>query len=383
MASTVGSNAVTDNLVIFTDPHNIKSLTGRSVSVGNGNQLVATSVGSTRNDMQIDMNSPNAGGRYASFHDGWNLLNGQIALGQAVVVEYDVTVNTTADSSGNSITHASFMATQFGPYDMISSQVDDVPITVGHHTYAFIANGPDFTNGEGRRRLYIRLSNLSSGRVKIENRKIYKLNTLWNMGQYRDQNLSLNNGVVPKKMTNDTKYFHFDGVDDFLYTGGYRYTRSQGYTNEGWFRFYSDSSLSWHGLFGRGLGDGGYIMFHNSGDICWYSSYTNGSSYIFYDSGLELGDEIPLDGATWNHIVQTYDESDENMRFYLNGELKVTRDISGTLDVVNYSGGARYVGSGAGRYGKHDMGIYRHYSKCLSAEEAKQNFEANRGMYGV
>lgn len=380
MTSAVGSNVVLDGLIVSTDPNNIKSLTGRSVTSGGGNTLVATSIGNN-NEMKIDMNSPDAGGRYNSFHDGWNVIDGDIGLGQAVVIEYDVVVNTLTNN-GNTVETASIMGTQFGPYDMINVQVDDVPITVGHHTYSFIADGEDWTNGEGRRRLFLRV-NIDGGTLIIKNRKLYKLNTLWNMSAYRDQNLGLNNGVAPGKMTNGTKYFHFDGVDDFLYTGGYRYTRDQGFTNEGWFRFYPDSELSWHGLFGRGLGDGGYMMFHNNGDICWYSSYVNGSSYILYDSNLELNDHIPLDAATWNQIVWTYDETTENLHVYHNGVLKVTRNITGTLDVMNFSGGMRYVGSGPGRYGKHDMGVYRHYNKCLNATEVRQNFEATRGIYGA
>jgi hypothetical protein len=385
MAGNIGSNAVTDGLIYSIDPNNPKSSIGRAVSSSGGNQLVATSEYTTRNDMIINTSSSNAGGYYNGFHNGWNILNGDISISQPIVIEYEVIENTMKDTSGNDVLTARFKGTQFGPYDMFADDRTGVPISVGKHTYMYIADGEDF-NGSGRMRLYMSIDSLASGQLTIRNRKIYKLNYLYNMSPYREQNASLNNGVLPR-YTDGSNYgvncLDFDGTDDLLYTDGYRYTRAMGHTTEGWFRFPSNASGSWHGLWGRGLGDGGYMMFHNNGDICWYSSYTNSIAYLYYDSGLELNNHITLDGTTWYQIAIAYDPATENHLIYLNGELKATRNITWALDVVDYSGGIRYIGSGAGRYGIHTMGLFRHYNKCLSASEIKQNFEASRAIYGA
>lgn len=193
-----------------------------------------------------------------------------------------------------------------------------------------------------------------------------------------------NNNLSNNGLTYNSDYtFEFDGTDDFLFTSDdVLYTRSEGHTTEGWFKFPSNTNTSWHGLWGRGLGDGGYMFFHSGGKLSWYSSYTTGSN-LYYDGSIVLGTDIALDDTTWYQIVVAYNPDTETHDLYLNGELKSNRNISSILDIYNYSGGISYIGSGPGRYGMHTMGVFRHYNRTLTTEEIKQNFEATRGRYGI
>lgn len=203
----------------------------------------------------------------------------------------------------------------------------------------------------------------------------------------RKGTLSGNNGVSKGGSGKDS-YAYFDGVDNFIYavdgTGTQtKYNRTQGHYTEAWFRFPSDASTSWHGLFGRGVGDGGYLMLH-TGKSAIYHTVSGGSGKLKYSSGTSsrFSSSYLFDSTSWWHIGWKYDPSTENSQLYVDGTLEVTHNMTSFLDMTNWSGGCKYIGSGPGRYGQHDMGIFRHYNRALTDDEIYQNFQANRGRYG-
>lgn len=191
----------------------------------------------------------------------------------------------------------------------------------------------------------------------------------------KSRQVTANGGVY----VNSDKSVYFDGVDDFLYDAlaDIKYDRTQGHCTEAWFRFPTDASPNWHGLFGRGVGDGGYFMIH-SGVSAIYHTVSGGSGLLKYSSGITSG---MLFDENWHHLAWRYDPSDETSSLFHNGVRVVSHDMQNFLDITNASGGLRYIGAGAGRYGEHDMGIFRHYSRALTDEEVYQNYVATRGRY--
>ena len=388
MSGIIGNSAVTDGLLISIDPGNPKSVLGTKISSGGGNKLIATSENNIYNDRFISPSSPNAGGHYTTFHSGWYLSNGDIPIGTPITIEYEIVSNTAKDSNGNDIKLGAFMGTHFGPSDMFADATPlNVDISVGKHRYSIIADGDDWTNGIGRVSMYLRVpTTISTGRIHIRNRKIYKTSVLYNMSANREQNVSAISTKPSGPNRSDSSHF-FDGVEDFMYADGdgYRYDRTQGHYTEAWFRFPTDASGNWHGLFGRGVGDGGYLMIHSNMSAIYHTA-AGGSGYLKYAGGSNdylRSSHLFADATKWHHIGWRYDPSTENSTIYYNGVAETNHNMTALLDITNWSGGARYIGAGPGRYGKHDMGIYRHYNRALSEEEIKRNFESTRANYGV
>jgi hypothetical protein len=121
-----------------------------------------------------------------------------------------------------------------------------------------------------------------------------------------------------------------------------------------------------------------------------YSLFFNGSNTIYYRTyGLSTTD-LTLSSATtyainnkWNHIVATFDGT--NKRIYVNGVLRATSaNLTGT--VTQNSTGPAFVGA-YGNFGGYffngRIAQTRVYNRALSSDEIKQNFNAQRGRFGI
>ena len=189
-----------------------------------------------------------------------------------------------------------------------------------------------------------------------------------------------NNGVY----INSDGDTYFDGVDDFLF---YDYfstnynTASTPWTVEMWIKFPDVTQTDWHGMWGNGLGIGGYWMWHSNGKMTWYETF-DGASRIWYFSQITLGTHIAQN--EWVHLAWTMDglgEANQSTRMYLNGVLKATHSPGVLYTTGNYTATPKYIGSGAGRYGSHTMGEFRYYERLLTDEEVYQNYASSRGKY--
>lgn len=85
----------------------------------------------------------------------------------------------------------------------------------------------------------------------------------------------------------------------------------------------------------------------------------------------------------WYNFTFTYQHTSPYTRnIYLNGELIGTYDGSQYVGTGNFRFGALYS-SGGTEYGQGNFGPVSIYSRILSAEEIKQNFNALRGRFGI
>jgi hypothetical protein len=91
-----------------------------------------------------------------------------------------------------------------------------------------------------------------------------------------------------------------------------------------------------------------------------------------------------IDNGTWCYVVGTYDGS--NMRIYINGTLEDTTAKSGVID---YNGQTNKLTLGrqgenlSGEYCDSKTAIVHIYNKTLSQTEITQNFNAQKGRFGL
>ena len=175
----------------------------------------------------------------------------------------------------------------------------------------------------------------------------------------------------------DSDYFEFDGSSDY---GTIPHSTdldiSTSFTVEAWLN--------------RDDNGEGYIMTKSggaSGLYGWYFQFHNdtaqGYSFAVYntsDSRYTASATIAKSGTAgqWQHVVGTCDGS--NVKIYVDGDLKATTAISGTLAANT----AELVLGGYYNYGgKWDGKIAqaRIYQTALSSSEVKANYDATKGFY--
>jgi hypothetical protein len=135
------------------------------------------------------------------------------------------------------------------------------------------------------------------------------------------------------------------------------------------------------GLFGHVVSSG--CTYYCNGGICIASSnyqfnWYDNSNYQFLDSGVAATANVPV------HVVGTYDAADTKCRIYING---VLRNTSGATN-MSYAGAANLIQIGylsaSGNYYTGKINVIRHYyNKALTPSEIEQNFNAQRGRYGI
>ena len=135
------------------------------------------------------------------------------------------------------------------------------------------------------------------------------------------------------------------------------------------------------GLFGHVLSGG--CTYYCNGGVCIASSnyqfnWYDNTNYQFLDSGVAATSNVPV------HVVGTYDSFDTKCRIYINGVLKNTSSATN----MSYGGAANLIQIGylsaSGNYFTGNINSIKHYyTKALTADEIKQNFNALRGRYGI
>ena len=117
------------------------------------------------------------------------------------------------------------------------------------------------------------------------------------------------------------------------------------------------------------------------------SDIYNGTSYV----KLSNAGSPNLTANTWHHVVWTVLDGDF-IKFYVDSVLQSTHDISSVTDILKTDDeklaiGARYhahpsVGDRRDHFDGH-ISIVRMYNRALSSKEVLQNYNAQRGRFGV
>jgi len=128
---------------------------------------------------------------------------------------------------------------------------------------------------------------------------------------------------------------------------------------EAWIK--PDVMGSWQAMVGK---DGSYIF---------DTTTTSLRSFLFTSGGnINFSGGMPLNSATWYHIVTTYDGT--TAKIFLNGAMDSSTTLTGT---VNASGANLQIGSyvNAG-YFEGIIDEVRIYNKALNLSEVQQNYAA-------
>ena len=84
---------------------------------------------------------------------------------------------------------------------------------------------------------------------------------------------------------------------------------------------------------------------------------------------------------TWVHFVGIYDDASQTLKSYANGVLLATRTNTPS---TTYSVGVHKIsGTDYGGEVKGKISIVRHYNRALSDAEVQQNYNAQRGRFGI
>lgn len=140
------------------------------------------------------------------------------------------------------------------------------------------------------------------------------------------------------------------------------------YTAEAWV-YPSQSLVGDRGIFGdngSGLGQGLHLIFRD------------GTIYQGHFSSDFNAGTVALDN--WYQIVYTYNVSNNACQIYKNSILQGSGTIIPYTGTTNINLGGGYGGSGPFT---GYQAIYRLYNRVLSQSEITQNFNANRGRFGI
>jgi len=193
-------------------------------------------------------------------------------------------------------------------------------------------------------------------------------------------NSVLTNGVGTQSINSGV--FEFDGSNDYITTNNNFLSvtpvgSSTEYTLEAWIYVHTSagSTTSADQIIGHNssTGWGFQVGVSNSNPRINYGARSDSN---FYSSEFSYN--------TWTHVLLSRRSTNPECFTYLNGELDATS--SSNLSLLSPSNGTVNIGGGGGRVtGYFDglMGPIRVYNRALTAIEALQNFNAQKGRFGL
>jgi hypothetical protein len=157
------------------------------------------------------------------------------------------------------------------------------------------------------------------------------------------------------------------GITDF--------TISNNYTVESW--VYIPPTAATGAIVEKWSGSGGYPY------VCRWENSINSVRYAVYNGTANPSLLVPVSTGVWMQLVGVFNHSGTTLSGYRNGSLvsSTTLSITGT---INNNDGLYLAARGIGAtLFAGSIGIVRIYSRALSATEVLQNFQADRGRYGI
>ena len=202
-------------------------------------------------------------------------------------------------------------------------------------------------------------------------------------------NGTLNSGTAFS--TDNKGTWRFDGANDRININtqpGYPATVDDAFTIES--AIYIPTGADWQdttnsnsgtGIVGRG-GYSGSIGFRrfDPTNIGWWIRPLGSNRTVDYTATYDQ----------WYILTGTFNGTNDagGMKFYVNGELVGSTTVSDALSTAldNSSwliGGNTAFGGNTGLYGQGDIPYFRLYNRALTETEAKQNYNATRGRFGL
>jgi hypothetical protein len=201
--------------------------------------------------------------------------------------------------------------------------------------------------------------------------------------QWNDLSPSACKGVLtnsPVFNSRDGGVIDFDGVNDYVNITNFNNKPTTQITTEAWIKPTRASV-------GTGTVRGGAVSSTNSMYLGIIDSVDGGSTFAMHWANQTSNSRIynwngSIPNNAWSYLAGTYDGS--TMKAYLNGVEIYSAAQTGTIPDATYVVGTY---GGALTDGVHnfngDISVARIYNKGLSAAEVLQNFNAERGRFGI
>jgi len=166
----------------------------------------------------------------------------------------------------------------------------------------------------------------------------------------------------------------FDGVDDYISLTPVDVIVNHSFTIQVWV------NLTQHAYnIAVSQGDA-----HSTNHYLHFGTHTDTHAFMFRFYGDDQ-DGGKLELNKWYHLVGVYDKDKPEARLYVNGDDVANKAGSGGLK-SNVANSDFEIGANYGRLGRanwfhgiiDEVGIY---DRALSAEEVKQNYNAEKGLY--
>jgi hypothetical protein len=175
----------------------------------------------------------------------------------------------------------------------------------------------------------------------------------------------------------------FDGVDDYVATtSNIGISGANPRTVECWIYVDSFANKSILGYGGNAQG----VLFDT---LIWYSSYLNVVGHYYgggYDTISTLPSRNTINISQWNQVVHMYDGT--TVSLYTNGVFSNSKEFSvsnnNQLNTTNSTfliGTGQYTGAYTFTTGK--IALSRFYNRALTAAEVLQNYNAQKGRFGL
>jgi hypothetical protein len=115
-------------------------------------------------------------------------------------------------------------------------------------------------------------------------------------------------------------------------------------------------------------------------------SGTNTISFVVRDANYNVVSGTVSDTSAYHHLVGVWDQSNSQIRLYIDGELKSSATVTktGTPDSSHLRiGGRAAFGGSNGSYYHGDIPIVKYYKTALTTAEVLQNFNATKSRFGL
>ena len=172
-------------------------------------------------------------------------------------------------------------------------------------------------------------------------------------------------------------YFSFDGANDYMtISNDTSFASATNFSVEMWVNpvsIGSDEMLAT--LYGSSSDQKFDIRFSNSsGNIRFIAGTSSGG----FNSGQDLTSASALSTNTWHHIAAVYDDTNDKMFIYIDGELDATKTGASSGTYTSITDPILIGKRTDGFHSNIKLGAFRFYSKALSASEIGQNYRHGR-----
>jgi hypothetical protein len=186
-----------------------------------------------------------------------------------------------------------------------------------------------------------------------------------------------NNGTLtngPTFSTDNGGTFVFDGTDDYINCGNNSILNlTTNFTLSCWFNANTVQPSVDCGILGKITVNDGY-----QGYLIWYQPNQN-TVHLYINGGVRSTTNISKN--TWYNISGTYNGI--TSKLYLNGELKSTDNVTVSANASNSNFWIGQYDFSDSREFAGKIPIVQIYNKELTASEVSQNYNAQKGRFGL